>query len=224
MTVLDNDLSILLEWFTCNGMVVNPKKFQVMFLGLKRMQRLHLNNQGSKIVAKDHTKLLGIEIDNKLKVDKHMQTLCQKVNKKTSALSRLNTYISRQQALSICNVVILSNFNYCPLIWLFCNKGANKKIDRAHKRALRILHNDYGSSFQLLLARSNSFTIHVKNLHTLMTEIYMSLNNMNPSIVWEFHEKKHVAYDIRKKNLCKLPKAYKTSFGVESLSFRGSFL
>ena len=52
----------------------------------------------------------------------------------------------------------------------------------------------------------------------------MSLNNMNPSIVWEVHEKKHVAYDLWKKNLCKLPKANTTSFGVESLYFRGSFL
>ena len=108
-------------------------------------------------------------------------------------------YISRKQALSICNMVILSNFNYCTLIWLFCNKGANKKIDRAHKRALKILHNDYDSSIQSLLARSNSVTIHVQNLQKLMTEIYMSLNNMNPSIVWEFHEKKYVAYDLRKK-------------------------
>ena len=56
-----------------------------------------------------------------------------------------------------------------------------------------------------------------------MTEIYMLLNNMNSSIVWEFHEK-HVAYDLRKKNLCKLPKANTTSFGVESLSFKGSVL
>ena len=130
-------------------------------------------------------------------------------------------YISRGQALSICIVVILSNFNYCPLIWLFCNKGANKKIDRAHKRALKILHNDYDSSFQTLLAHSSSFTIHVQNLQKLMTKIYMSLNNMNPSIVWEFHEKKH---DLRKKNLCKLPKAKTISYGVDSLSFRGSFL
>ena len=123
-------------------------------------------------------------------------------------------YISREQALLICNAVILSNFNYCPLIWLFCNKGANKKIDRAQKRALKILHNDCGSSFQSLLARSNSFTIHVKDLQKLMTKIYMSLNNMNPSIVWEFHEKKHVAYDLRKKNLCKLPKANTASYDM----------
>ena len=81
-TVLENDLSILLEWFTCNGMVVNPKKFQLMFLGLKRKRGLRLNIQGSKILAKEHVKLLGIEIDNKLKFDKHVQTLCQKVNKR----------------------------------------------------------------------------------------------------------------------------------------------
>ena len=123
--------------------------------------------------------------------------------------------------------MILSNFNYCPLIWLFCNKGANKKIDLAHKRALKILHNDYDYSFQSLLSRSNSFTIHVQHLQKLMTEIYiiyMSLNNMNPSIVWEFHEKKYVAYDLRKKNLCKLPKAKIISYEAQSLSFRGSFL
>ena len=210
-------------------MVVNPKKFQLLFLGLKRKQGLRLNIQGSKIVAKEHVKLLGIEIDNRLKFDKHVQTLCQKVNKTTSAFSRLNMslkrmYISREEALSICNVMILSNFNYCPLIWLFCNKGANKKIDRAHKGALKILHNDYDSSFQSLLARSNRFTIHVQNLQKLMTEIYKSLSNMNPSTVWEFHEKKYVAYDQREKNLYKLPKAKTISYGVESSSFRGSFL
>ena len=58
-------------------------------------------------IAKEHVKLLGIEIDNKLKFDKHVQTLCQEVNKKASAFSKLRMYISREQALSICNVVIL---------------------------------------------------------------------------------------------------------------------
>ena len=68
------------------------------------------------------------------------------------------------------------------------------------------------------------FTLVVKNLQKPMTEIYKSLNNMNPSIVLEFHEKKCVKYDRRKKNLCKLPKAKAISYGVESISFRGSFL
>ena len=70
-----------------------------------------------------------------------------KVSKKTIVFARLNNYISREEALSICNVAVLSNFHYCPFTWLFCNKSANKKIDRANKRALRIFYNDYDSSF-----------------------------------------------------------------------------
>ena len=149
--VLENYLRRFLEWFTCNGMVVNPNKFQLMFLGLKRKQKLRVNINGVKIPGKKRVKLLGVEIDNKIKFHRHVEALCQEVNKRTSAFARLNVYISKEQALSICNVVILSNFNYCPLIWLFCNKNANKKRDRAHKRALRILYNDYDSSFQSLL-------------------------------------------------------------------------
>ena len=216
VTNLESDLSRLLEWFTNNGMVANPKKFQLMFLGLKGQRRLRLNINENKLSA--------IEVDNKLKFNKHVKTLCSKVNKKISAFTRLNTYISREQALTICNAVILSNFNYCPLIWLFCNKGANKEIDRTHKRALRILYKEYECPFETLLTRSGSFCIHVRNLQKLLTEIYKSMNHLNPSLVWEFHEKKHVTYDLRIQNLCKLPQIKTQGYGQESLSFRGSFL
>ena len=133
-------------------------------------------------------------------------------------------YISREQALIICNAVILSNFNYCPLIWLFCNKGAYKEIDRTHKRALRILYNDYECPFEALLTRSGSFCIHVRNLQKLMTEIYKSMNHLNPSLIWEFHEKKDINYNLRIQNLCKLPQIKTQGYGQESLSYRGSIL
>ena len=86
---------------------------------------------------------------------------------------------------------------FCPRLWLFCNKGAYKEIDRTHKRALRILYKDYECPFETLLNRSGSFCIHVTNLQKLMTEIYKSMNHLNPLLVWEFHEKKHVTYDLR---------------------------
>ena len=224
VTDLENDLSKLLDWFKSNGMVANPKKFQLMFLGLHGKKRIRLNIEENKVPAAGHVKLLGVEIDSKLTFNKHIETLCSKVNKKVSAFARLNNYISREQALTVCDAVLLSNFNYCPLIWLFCNKGANKEIDRTHKRALRILFKDYESSFETLLARSSSNSIHIKNLQKLMTEIYKSMNHLNPSIVWEFHEKKPIKYNLRIQNLCKLPTIKTLGFGLNSLSFRGSFL
>ena len=171
MTDLENDLSKLLEWFKSNGMVANPKKFQLMFLGLHRKKRLQLNIEENKVPKAGQVKLLGVEIDSKLTFNKYIETLCSKINKKVSAFAWLNNHISREQALTVRNAVILSNFNYCPLIWLFCNKGANKEIDRTHKPALQILYKDYESSFETLLARSGSNTKMAKNLEILRTNL-----------------------------------------------------
>ena len=132
-------------------MVANPGKFQVMFLELKEKNTLRLNLNDNKILTTNKDKLLGIEIDNALNFTAHIQNLCSKVNRKINAFARLNTYISRPQAMLICNAVILSNFNYCPLIWLFSTKAANNEIYHIHKLALRILFKYYDSSFDELL-------------------------------------------------------------------------
>ena len=133
---LENDLSALIKWFSEHGMVANPGKFQMMFLGLKEQNTLRLNFNDNKVLTTNRVKLLGIEIDNELNFTVHIQNLCSKVNRKINAFSRLNTYISRPQAMLICNAVVLSNFNYCSLIWLFSTNAANNEINRTHKRGI----------------------------------------------------------------------------------------
>ena len=150
---LENDLSALIKWFFENGMVAIPAKFQMMFLGLKEKYTLRLNINDNKILSTNKVKLQGIETDNALPFTAHIQNLCSKVNRKINAFSRLDTYISRPQALLICNALILSNFNYCPLIWLFSMKAADNEINRTQKRALRILFKDYDYSFDELLEK-----------------------------------------------------------------------
>ena len=131
-------------------------------------------------------------------------------------------YLSREQAMKLCSTVIISSFNYCPLVWMFCGKEANHKINRTHKRALRIPHNDYDSSLNILLKKSDTVTIHIKNLQKLMLQIYKSMNHLNPSYIWHIHERKEIQYDLRTKHLCKLQSTKTIKFGMESLSFRGS--
>ena len=86
-----------------------------MFLGMKTNRRLRLNIEGKRL-------LLETEMDSKLMSSKHVEALCYKLSKKITAFSRLNNFISMQQAQATYNVVLLSNFNYCSLIWMFCNK------------------------------------------------------------------------------------------------------
>ena len=118
----------------------------------------------------------------------------------------------------------MSKFRYCSLIWMFCGKNVNKEINRVHKRALRILLNDYNASFDELLITNDEKTVHVQNLQKLLIEVYKSLNHENPSFLWDLFSRKEVYYNLRIKDILTLPRALTTSFGTNSITFRGSIL
>ena len=46
-------------------------------------------------------------------------------------------------------------FDYSPLIWMFFGKTASREIDRIHKRALRLVLNDFDSPFETLLCKAS---------------------------------------------------------------------
>ena len=187
---LEQDMSQAISWFKTNQMVASPSKFQVMLLGLKTDDSIVLDIGNVSIDVVSSVKLLGITIDSKLKFDQHVAKLCQKANNKISAFSRISHYLNEKQSRLLYNSFIMSQFNYCPLIWMFCGKVANSDLNRTHKRALRILLYDYTSTFNELLHRVNECTIHQKNLQKLMLEVYNSLTQQNPSFLWDmFHEK-----------------------------------
>ena len=170
-----------------------------MLLGLKTDDSIVLDIGNVSIDVVSIVKLLGITIDSKLKFDQHVAKLCQKANNKVSAFSRVSDYLNEKQSRLLYNSFITSQFNYCPLIWMFCGKVANNDLNHTHKRALRILLNDYRSTCNELLHRGNECTIHQKNLQKLMLEVYNSLTQQNTSFLWDMFHEKDNKYNSRSK-------------------------
>ena len=106
---------------------------------------------------------------------------------------------------------------------MFCGKMSNKEVNMVHQRASRILP-DYNASFEELLERSKEIPIHVKNLHFLLIEVYKSLNCQNPMFMWDMFKRRETTYDLRVKDLLQLPNTKTTSYGINSILFRGSIL
>ena len=67
---------------------------------------------------------------------------------------------------------VTSQFSYCPLIWMFHSRRLNNKINSIHERALKITYQDNTSTFQELLNKDNSVSIHHRNLQFLATEMF----------------------------------------------------
>ena len=59
----------------------------------------------------------------------------------------------------------------------------NNKINRRHERCLRIVYNDKQSSFNELLEKDVSVSIHMRNMQILATEMYKLINNLSPPIM-----------------------------------------
>ena len=76
------------------------------------------------------------------------------------------------------NAFITSQFGYCPLIWMCHNRNIYRQINKIHERALRIVNVDNNSSFDELLKKSGSVSIHRRNIQQLAIEIYKALNKL----------------------------------------------
>ena len=75
---------------------------------------------------------------------------------------------------------IETQFKYCLINWMFCSRSCNNKIDKLQERALRLVYDDFESSFDILLNKNKSFSIHHQNIQKLMFEVYKSLNKSSP--------------------------------------------
>ena len=68
-------------------------------------------------------KLLGISIDTRLSFEHHITSLCKKASQKLHALARIAHYMDFEKRRSLMKAFVISQFSYCPLIWMFQNRA-----------------------------------------------------------------------------------------------------
>ena len=83
---------------------------------------------------------------------------------------------------------IKSQFVYCSLAWMCCNRHCNNHINHLHERALRIVYNDTVSSFEDLLQGDQSVSIHQRNIRLSGIELHKTKNNISSHIMNELIE------------------------------------
>ena len=166
-------------------------------------------------------KLLGITLNSKLTFKDHVTKMCKKKSNKIHALGRVAKYMDSKKIKLIMQTFIENEFNYCPLIWMMHNRTLNNKINKLHERALRIALADDISSYSDLLVKSESYTIHERNLQKLATLMYKVKNNLSPKIVSNIFSKFSAPYVFRNEKAWETGSVRTTLYGTETISYRG---
>ena len=141
-------------------------------------------------------KLLGVHLDSGLSFDYHISEICKKSSRKVCALARVTSCMSLSKKRSLMNAFFNSQFNYCPLIWMCHSHENNNKINRLHERCLRIIYNDKRSSFNSLLEKDGSVSIHEMNFKILATEMFKVSKNLAPPQIHEIFKLPDTYNDI----------------------------
>ena len=178
----DNTLSAIV-WFENNYMKLNQSKCH--FLTCGSPEHLWVRVGDEKIWESQSEKLLGMIVDKKLNFDLHLRTLCRKVNQKVSALARIVPILPFSKRYLIMKTFIESQFSYCPLVWMFCSNTMNNKINHIHERALRLVYQDYSSTFEELLVKDKSLCFHHRNIHQVAIEMYKVKHDLSPPFMKE---------------------------------------
>ena len=74
--------------------------------------------------------LLGMEIDNSLTFNAHIDNLCKKAASQLNVLKRLSRFMRYNERRIVMQPFILSNCNYCAPVWYFCSKSNIAKIEK----------------------------------------------------------------------------------------------
>ena len=98
------------------------------------------------------------------------------------------------------------------------------KIERIQERASRFINNDYHSDYSTLLSKNEHVTMEVKQMRFLCTEIYKTLNGLNPNYMNKIFVKSCSRYSSRRPHDLMVPRVNQTKFGLKSIQYEGAKL
>ena len=96
---------------------------------------------------------------------------------------------------------------------------STNKIESVQKRALRLLYNDYTSTYDSLLAKANEPSMEIKRYRTLASEIFKTRNDLNPTYMQDFFYLR--SSSARRPNNIAVVKTNTNTYGTKSLRSLG---
>ena len=127
LNTLENETCIVIEWLRNNEMKPNNDKCHLIVCN---HDQLSVRLDKEKIESTDSVELLGVVIDNNLNFTDHVSRLCRISNQRLHALARISKYSNDDKLIIIMITFVQSQFNYCPLVWMFHSRTLNNKINK----------------------------------------------------------------------------------------------
>ena len=104
---------------------------------------------------------------------------------------------------------------------MFHSRTLNNRINSLHERALGLAYKEPYLTFEELLIKDKSISVHHRNLQKLAIEMCKSYKNLSPEIMNLIFKKSTNPNNLRSKNLFTSHNVHTVHYGTETIAFRG---
>ena len=152
-TQINTELKSINLWLRANKLSLNVAKTEFMVISSRqKLQSLNdktvnINVEGVKINLTDHSKALGLNIDENLSWKEHIHEISKKVASSIGALKRVRPFISLHTAIKL-----KPHFDYCSVVWDGLSQQLSEKLQKLQNRAARVItKSSYNTSSSYLI-------------------------------------------------------------------------
>ena len=129
------------------------------------------------------TKVLGVQIDEHLSWNQHIEYIANKISSGIGTIRKLRTFINTSTLVLVYNALFQPYFDYCCEVWDTLGKGLSEGLQKLQNRAARLimnLKNEHGHS--VLARNSLGWELLEKRRVEMKARImYKTVNKLAPS-------------------------------------------
>ena len=154
------------DWFTENGMLLNPDKSEVLLVASQANAKKFANGSGvsvagSQIAYSVKLKSLGITLDQSLTCDQHVRNVVKATNFHIRALRHIRPMLDRRVANTIACSIVNTRLDYCNSLLYGTSARNIDKLQRVQNSLARVV---------ACTKRRDHITPVLKDLHWLPVE------------------------------------------------------
>ena len=118
---LQEDLDAVSSWLAKNKLTINSSKSELLLFRQNKVGSLRINGEVLNVVK--CSKNLGVQIENSLTFEKHIDVVCKKVSKLVGLVSRLRYFLPKHVLLKFYDYYIKPKIQYGCLVY-----GCSSKV------------------------------------------------------------------------------------------------
>ena len=179
-----------------NQLILNNGKCKFIILGsrpaMKKINSMNLDPikiKNAVLERVEHTKVLGVTYDEILSWKKQVNLSVSKAVGNFLQFSRYKRFLSKESKITLCQALVLSQFNYCDIIYSSMDSYLEKKIQNIQNLCLRFIFNikkRNNTNYKSLLKQLGWLDMKTKTIKNGLVMMYKIINGLAPYYLTDF--------------------------------------